>query len=529
MDNPDKKTVEAFLESVDYKSLNEGNYLPSAFSLKFVNFIKMAGAEEENLTPVVHLKMLDLLPGKSENIVNLCCRGLGKTVVFAEYLSLFLGVFGVIDGFGKVNGMLYVSDSMDNGVKVFRSNVEHKWNASEFLQYWIPKAKFTENFIEFERRDGTKFGIRMYGAQSGIRGTKIFGKRPQLVVMDDLIQSDEDAASEAVMGKIRNNIYKSIVPALDPGKRKIILNGTPFNQKDIMYEAVESGKWDVNVWPVCEEWPTTPELFQSVWPDRFTYENVQKSYDLNAPSFQQEMMLRIVSDEDRLIMDWEITKFNLKAWKASKVETNRYITTDFATTEKKSGDWSVMSVWDVDSEGNYKWIDGVMKKQNMGGNVDDLFTLVKKYNPLGVGIEVAGQQGGFIPWLKREMIDRGLYFNLLSNKGYTGNPGIRVTTSKLQRIQEIIPLIKAGKIQIPEDSEHPWVKEFWAEIRTVMKNGIKSRHDDVLDTVSQLIHVVPVLPSKAFKEEKEKQDYEEALWVTEDTENPRVGINNYLP
>jgi len=484
--------------------LNEVNYLPtpgyqpSAFALKFVNFIKMVGVGESDETPEVHLKMLDGLAGLKQNLVNLCHRGLGKTVVFAEYLALYLGVFGSIDGFGTVNGMLYISDAMDNGVKNFRSNVETKYNQSEFLQFWIPHANFTENFIEFTRRDGTKFGIRMYGAQSGIRGTKIYGHRPQLAVMDDLIKSDEDAASQAVMSKIRNSIYKGIIPALDPKRRKIVLNGTPFNKADIMCEAVESGAWHVNVWPVCEQWPCSEEEFRSSWPDRFTFDAVKALFDLiKSQAFAQEMMLRLTSDEERLVTDEEVKTYSYKQWMATRPAYTTYITTDFAITEDKKNDFNVGSVWAVDFQGNFRWIGGYCKRQLMDATVDRIFELAERHNPLGVGVEVAGQQGGFVPWMVREMTARTVFFNLLSHGNGT-KPGIRLIGSKLQKMHEVVPLIKAGKIMVPDDIEHPWLTEFWTEIRLATKNGLKSKHDDVLDTVSMLYVINPILPAQEF-------------------------------
>jgi hypothetical protein len=63
----------------------------------------------------MHLAMLDKVPNGSY-IANLCFRGAAKTTLFMEYFCLFLAVFGY-PGFGAVEGMLYVSDSMDNGVK----------------------------------------------------------------------------------------------------------------------------------------------------------------------------------------------------------------------------------------------------------------------------------------------------------------------------------------------------------------------------------------------------------------------------
>ena len=137
-----KKSVVEWLNTVDYSTLNDGNYVPSVFAINYVNFIKMVNGEagESNLTPVVHLKMLDELAGKRTRLANLCSRGMAKTTLFGEYLVLYIALYGEIDGFGEIEGMIYVSDSMENGVKSLRKNIEYRYNNSEFLQKYIPEA-----------------------------------------------------------------------------------------------------------------------------------------------------------------------------------------------------------------------------------------------------------------------------------------------------------------------------------------------------------------------------------------------------
>lgn len=59
-------------------------------------------------------------------------------------------------------------------------------------------------------------------AKTGLRGTKIFGKRPKIAILDDLV-SDEDSTSLASMEKIKDTVYKGVNHALDPTKRKSYL------------------------------------------------------------------------------------------------------------------------------------------------------------------------------------------------------------------------------------------------------------------------------------------------------------------
>jgi len=495
-----KQDLDAWLNEVDYSYLNSNEYVPSDFALTFMNFIKMVNGPggESHKTPPVHLAMLDKVVTGRSLVANLCFRGAAKTTLFMEYFSLFLGVFGYLPKFGRVEGMIYVSDSMENGVKSARKNIEFRYNNSEFLQAWIPEAKFTDNYIEFTNKNGEKIGIKMFGAKTGIRGTKIFGKRPTLCVLDDLV-SDDDANSRASMMAIKDTVYKGVMHALDPTKRKVIFNGTPFHKEDILIEAVESGGWDVNVWPVCEKFPCTKEEFRGAWPDRFPYEFVKEQYELavatgKVAAFNQELMLRITSEESRLIQEGELRWYPRTKLLANKSIYNFYITTDFATSKKQTADRSVISVWAYNANGDWFWVDGICARQTMDKTIDDLFRLVQEYRPQQVGIEITGQQGAFIKWLQNEMMIRNIWFNFASSEK-SNEPGIRPTVDKLTRLNLVLPWFKAGKIYWPEEMKlTPIMGEFMQELRLATADGLKGK-DDCIDTISMLGYLKPWKPS----------------------------------
>jgi len=529
--------VDDYLNMVDFEALNApGGYTPSAFSVKFLNFIKLVNGEqgESHKSPVMHMAMLDKISNRTRKIANLCARGTAKTTLFMEYMVLYLAMFGVLPNFGIVTGILYVSDSMDNGVKSARNSIEFRYNNSEFLQYWLPKARFTENYLEFENRSGHKLGVKMFGAKTGIRGTKIFGKRPVLAIMDDLV-SDEDAESKAAMDKIKATVFSGIQYAMDPTRHKMILNGTPFNKGDVVYEAIESGAWDVNVWPICEKFPCTKAEFRSCWPDRFTFEYVSAVYEdavkeNKLKNFRQELMLRITSDESRLVQDAEIG-WRLRApVLARKNDYNFFITTDFATSSKQTADYSVISVWAYTNMKEFFWVDGMVERQSMDKTVNRLFELVAEFNPQSVGVEITGQQQGFIKWLMNEMVYRDKYFNLTH---HNGEPGIRPATDKLSRFNMVVPQFKAGKIIFPEELKKTReVGLFIEQISLATRDGIKGK-DDCLDTISMLQYMNPWASAPLDFDQNgfKSADHPDRMWGSNDL-NPREmddgGFSSYV-
>ena len=492
--------VEDYLNQISYAS--DPHYVPSEFALEFVTFIKLVNGQqgEEHKTPLVHYRMLDTISDGGKRVVNLCHRGIAKTTVMGEYLFLYIAVYGTIPGFGKIDLALYVSDSIENGVKNMRKNLEFRHDNSDFLRQYIPEVRFTDIRWEFKNADGKTFIVKGYGAKTGVRGAKEMGTRPQLAVLDDLI-SDEDARSATVISAVEDTVYKAVNYALHPTKNMIIWSGTPFNAKDPLYKAVESGAWSVNVFPVCENFPCTREEFRGSWPDRFTYDYVKDQYDSAVKSgkvetFNQELMLRIMSDEDRMVQDGDIGWYKIDAVLRNKSKFNFYITTDFATSEKQKADYSVISVWAYNNVGDWLWVDGICKRQLMNKNVDDLFRLSQLYKPQAVGIEVSGQQGGFISWVQNEMLERNIYFSLACEPD-SKEIGLRPNTNKMVRFNTVVPLFKARKIFLPiERKTEATIAEAINELSLASVGGFKSKHDDFIDTISMLSSLRPWKPSE---------------------------------
>lgn len=483
-------SLEKLLREVDYLKMRN-NFIPTQFAFKFINFIKLVNGEEgeENKSPLIHYDMLDTI-FKHERSLLICHRGGAKTSLM-EYLVYYIAVHGSLDGFGDIRLGMYISDTMENGVKSFRGNLEHRYESSEFLQKYIPKTKFIETEWEFTNMEGHRLCFKGFGVNTGIRGVRKYAKeRPKIAIFDDLM-SDKSAESRTVIEDIEKIIFNAVENALHPTKKKVIWIGTPFNKKDPLYKAAGVSDWNTRVYPICTKFPCSKEDFVGSWEDRFPYKAVKSGYDMlknngRVDSFNQELMLRISSNDNRLVLDEDIIWYRRSDVLDNLQNYNIYITTDFATSESERADFSVISVWALDYKGRFHWIDGIVKRQDMAVSIDDTFRLVDMYKPFAVGVEVSGQQKGFVSWLKRDMITRGKYFTLASDKS-SGEEGLRPNTSKLTRFNVALPLFKQRKIAFPEELKNSAILlEFIDELTSITPSGFKSLHDDCIDTVSQL-------------------------------------------
>ena len=488
-----------------------------------------------NKVPLVSVEAIENIPSQCIAVDNESKTFLGgefvvthNTTLMMEYLTLYIAMFNYLPGYGEVTNFIYISDSIENGVKNARENIEFRYNNSDFLQEWLPYAKITETQLEFGNKDGKRLGVKMYGSKSGLRGNKMYGKRPQIAILDDLV-GDKDANSKATMDLIKNTLYKGVFGALDPN-HKIIFNGTPFNKEDVILEALESGQWSVNVWPVCQEFPVSAEHFHGAWEGRFTYDAINKTYGVlnntgRPDAFFQEFMLQITSDEDRLVQDSEIKWVDLETVMKNKHNFNFYITTDFATSSKTTADNSVISVWAYSSNGDWFYVDGFCERTTMNVSINRLFEFVQKYSPQSVGVEISGQQGAFIDWLQREMIIRNIWFNFASSTKNSHTPGIRPIMDKLSRFNLIVPMFKMGKMYFPKQlKDDKPLTQGMSEIRLTTKSGIKGK-DDFLDTISMLGYMNPWKPAKNAEINSENgHNY----WDTSEENNTSSGIDSYI-
>lgn len=91
-----------------------------------------------------------------------------------------------------------------------------------------------------------------------------------------------------------------------------------------------------------------------------------------------------------------------------------------------------------------------------------------------------------ISWLRSEQIKRNIFFNFLSSNN-EGSEGIRPIGDKFSRFMLFLPRIKQKKLWIADEMlETDWGLEFSDEISKAGSKGFKSRHDDVLDSISML-------------------------------------------
>lgn len=536
----DKYSVNDLLDRVDYKF---PGYIPSVEAFDFINFMQLVlGEPPENKNSLAHYFMIDVIfrkvdvwkyYGLQSDIARpnyfavMCHREFSKSVLLGSMLTLYIAYHGKLPGFGKINFGGYIGNSVRGGVRQNMQTIAGVYKDSDYLQDKFESVHFTDMAVKFirhpkrnakgeitkrEAKEGHRtFVMEGYGAMAGPRGSRDGLVRPQFFIIDDVIKNAADARSDVILGNVLQMIEEDIGYALSTSNSFCIYIGTPFNLRDPLMNALIDGTWTPIIFPVAEKisLDLKKEDFRGSWEDRHTYEKVMTKYRTavhkgTLAAFMQEMMLRVASEEDRVIKDSMLDNLFTKSDITSKGSLyNWYITTDFTTTGSKSSDYSAMGVWAVSNNGDYMLVDLVVQKLELKDQYMKLLELVRKYKPMtgyiNVGIETSGQQKAHIFALQELMTKHNTYFTVAFQKG-KNNPGIMRTSNdgnKFEYFMRVVPLFQTNKIWFARElTETTDFQELVTELTYVTHLGFGAKHDDALDIISQLNELNIIIPMR---------------------------------
>ncbi|MCK5613302.1 hypothetical protein KAR91_66135 [Candidatus Pacearchaeota archaeon] len=536
-------------EALDTVDLSFSNYTPSEDSLEFFALIRIFFGEDfEVPNPKFHYFIVDMLFGKvkssdfpyanevAEKIhVNparigiLSSRGSAKSTIATLFYPIYAAVKGSTPVTGPLSHVLILSDSQRGGARDQSLIMGNTFNRSKFAKEWFEKVRFTESEVELvragpepieQRHMLVKFkGGQAGGIRSGSRNP-VTGDRYALIIADDIIKNEAEAYSETIMHNVTTALTSDALNAMRAKKTQLVLINTPFHKNDPIYKMVESGGFTPLVTPLCKHiYDGMPkEEFVGLWPDMHDYESVMERY-LNAKAtnstreFNQELMLRVSNEEDRMVSDDMIQWYDRNMIIKMLHGYNLYITTDFTTTSEAKNDFSGLAVWAVSHNGDYFLLDLCLKRQGMQEQYNELFRMINYWKRGGrdipVGVEVDGQQRAHLFSLREMMMKKNEYFNFARQKGAAvGKEGILSKSggaSKHERFRFMVPHFQNKKFWFPEQlKDTPDMKEAIKQLKYTTYTGFAS-HDDFNDLVSQLGLIDIMQPS----EELEKIEYRE--------------------
>lgn len=314
--------------------------------------------------------------------------------------------------------------------------------------------------------------ITAASTEQSIRGLRHNQHRPDLIIGDDV----EDLASTKTH-ESRQKTYQwltgEVIPAGDRNTRLIIVGNLLHEDSLLMHLKRDLAEKQIE--GVFKQYPLLDEKNNIAWPGKYSsltdVESERKKLG-NEFAWQREFLLRIVSDEERVIHPEWIQKY--KELPQNREQYRKIIMgVDLAISQKSSADYTAMvSALVYGYEGTFKIyilpnpINRRLTFPQTIQQIEDLYCVNKKvHSYIDVLIEEVGYQ--------KAVIDQ------LWDKDYRVE-GVKVSSDKRSRLMTISSLIQNGKIVFPEHG--------CEELLRQLVNFGSERHDDLADAFTLVAH-----------------------------------------
>jgi len=188
---------------------------------------------------------------------------------------------------------------------------------------------------------------------------------------------------------------------------------------------------------------------------------------------------------------------------------------DLASSTSSSADYTAMVVVGMDHEYNLYVLDYIRGKwSNPSDIVDNIFQMKDRWKPNSVGMEINGFQRMLKLGVEAEMRKRRNYFSVDEIRNGPQK-------SKFERIKCLEPFYRGGTVY-----HAAWMKgkELEGELQTVSGDGIKGRHDDLMDALSMTL---PYLYPGASPNSQQEDEWDRWVRLARENQGRHEGFFNY--
>ena len=454
----------------------------------------LLAAKYDNPKPIppFHKEMWDLCCSDAPKVAIAAPRGHAKStaITHAYILSQML--------FKEKSFCLLVSDTEAQAAE-FLGDIKAELTGNDALKkaFNIKKVlKDTETNIIVQFKDGLLFRIVAKGSEQKVRGLKWRGKRPDLIVGDDL-ENDDIVMNPDRREKFRRWFMNALVPCgSDTCSIRIV--GTILHMDSMLQRLL-----DDNTWKHLFYEAHNPDFSEILWKEQWPQErliSVRNAYEQqnNLDGYSQEYLNKPVAAGNAYFnpdyyYDFERDKDG--DWIKPNLEY--YAAADFAISEKEKADYTVIGVVGVDPTGLVHLVDIKKFRGDADVIIEELLATQKHYSPNVFTFETEKIDKAIGPSLNRAMLRKKIYLNINT---------IVPVKSKTTRGKSIQALHKMGAIRY--DKQAHWFPDFFAEMQTITDSGPRGKHDDMFDVFAYLGLTIDKYFEAQSDEEIEEEDWE---------------------
>jgi predicted phage terminase large subunit-like protein len=453
--------------------------------------------------PDCHLEWWDMCCTKNKYVAIAAPRGHAKSTAITHSYTLAALCHRERSFILVVSDTEAQSRNFVNDIK--RELVENEDLINVYGIQGISKDKDTETDFIVEFHDGHQARVIAKGSEQKLRGLKWRGRRPDLIVCDDL-ENDEIVMNDDRREKFRNWFTGALIPCkssdgiiryvgtilhadswlerLMPNHRRQKCIETPLCIKNTTREYWYSAKYKAH----------NQDFSEILWPQQWSKETLQAERAMYVSQglgekYAQEFLNVPLDESSAHFRRGDFLAMDDHHKKAEKVY---YIGTDLAVTLGQRSDWTVFVVAGVDSDGYLNVEEVIRDRFESPDIVEMILMLNKRYNPQYFFFEKGQITNSVLPAVVAKMMEED---NWGSDETFNS------IVDKVQFAQSIKVRIRAKRVRFAKDDD--WLPDFEAECLGFPRKG----HDDQVDALAILGHGLHKLSTAPTPREKAEEEY----------------------
>lgn len=477
--------------------------------------------------PACHREWWELCTSSSRFVAIAAPRGHAKSTAITHSYTLASVLFRERNYVLIISGTEAQAIQFLNDIKTELIDNDHI--KSLFHIKGLVKDSETDIICEFT--DGHRFRIQAKGSEQRLRGVKWAGKRPDLIVCDD-IEDDEQVMNKDRREKFRRWFTGALIPALSvDGIIRVV--GTILHMDSLLerlmpefqlqtrqkhkFLVVEPLKTYTNhtlPWKSVKYRAHSDDFKHILWPERINEEFLkserQQKVDQGLPDVYSQEYLNIPIDES--LAFFKSGDFRPRNDEHRKRPLRFYIAADLAISEKDRADYSVFCVAGMDEEGIIHVVNVIRERMNALEIAETIFALEKTYRPEVFALEEGQISKAIGPFVYEEMPKRGVFPNLI---------GVKPSMDKMTRARAIQARMRAHAVRFETDSD--WFNNFKDELVRFPRD----KHDDQVDAFAYIGLILEKMYEAPTKLEMEEEAYADELRNSGLSDSGRSAVTGY--
>lgn len=457
-------------------------------------------------TPPFHRQVWDLYASDFTNCGCVAPRDHAKSTALT-YDYILASVL-----FRDSDYVILISSTEEKAVEQL-SNISEELHINEDLQREFEIEGFeTDQKTEIiaKMKDGHRFRILARGAEQKIRGAMWNGKRPNLIVCDDM-EDDEQVESKLRREKFRRWFFRAAKQALSQ-KGKIRVHGTILHDDSLLSRLLKNAAWHFLFFKAHESYNDFSNI---LWPERWS-ENLLKSkrleleQDGDSAGYSQEYLNDPLDTDDAFLRKEQFLPMKEDDYDSPKMY---YLACDLAVSKQQRSDFTSFTVGGRDEHNIVHVVDEILGRWDPLEWITELFLCCKNWGPEIVFIERGAIWNSVWPTIRNEMNGALRSPSLMEVIGeddfFINFEPMSPVKDKATRGRSLQRRMKAGMMRF--DKQGSWYAGYEDELLRFTGSGA-ARHDDQFDSTAWLSIGIDSLPEMAAEDMDEPNIVELEEW-----------------